>query len=169
MKDINGVELERGDVFVDNSGKWFMIVIGFCGDRMITSYNVKTEEELKNYQGTASWTQEEITRGKLKIIKRRLLGVRDSTGREYRVGNETKCGRIVFDAIKSRNNDGMDYVLYENKGGLGGWNYGRSTYLTIISSYPHEPVRLKIDITIDGKPLELPLDVARARKLGVVE
>jgi len=167
MKDINGVEFEIEDVFV-SAGTNFKIVIGFCGDTMIASKSKKTEEELKKYESTIDWTQEEITRCKLKIIKRRLLGVCDGTGREYRVGDKTASGRIVFDAIKSRNKDGMGCVFVEDIYG-GDWSCESSKSSTIISSYPHELVRPKIGITVDGKPLELPLDVARARELGVVE
>ena len=169
MKDCNGYEIQRGWILKSNDG-FYRRALSVGKKRIITASLSETLEKARTEEhcGT-SWTQEEINRYQTATVQTRPLGVYDANGKEYYVGSMVE-GKEVFDAVKSLNGDGADYVFVRDENYISGWTSFNAKYATITST-PFETPDIKVDfkIWVNGKESTEPLSVETAKRLGVVK
>ena len=168
MKDCKRREIGKEYILRNAEGNFCRV--DYVGkDRITTASSRKTSAQAREipYSGF-SCNKLDINQNKLEIVETRPLGVYDSTGREYFTEDEVVyCGRKhkVFDAVKSRNNDEVGYILVERLTAPGGWDLLGSSDYTIL---PKEDT-IKITIEVNGEKVDKPISVETAKRLGIVE
>ncbi len=169
MKDANGIEIVRGDILKDKYNNYRRV--DYTGKKRIITAELKhTVQEAKEVESSElSWEQEEIDMMNFTIVQRRPLGVYDKNGEEWHYGDIVdETGQEVFEGIKSFNNGNADYIFVKMPLVPGGWSCLLSQDYTIRKPRKIEP-KVSIKIEVNGKPIDQPLSVETARRLGVVK
>ena len=166
MKSYDGKEIRVGCVLKSEISLFCRV--DYVGkERIITADSKCTLKEARNteHEGT-SWSQEEINEAKLTLVEYAPLGVYDEDGREYHEYDEVEFQSEickVFGAIKSKNGDGRDSILFEKNDavGGGGWLYHYSKGFSILPIKPSF-IGKEVEVKLDGKSY-----VAKIVKEGV--
>lgn len=148
MLDKNKNELGKGIVKVDD---WYYKVF-IVSDRQIIvsggSKILKRAREQIYFCGI--WIKESKQMSGIEQIEYESLGVFDSKGREYKVGDTAILSEgatiTVLGAIKSINEDKLNFVYYKDDDDCdGGWNYVNVKNCTILHSALEKPVKEELE------------------------
>ena len=154
MLSYDGKEIAVGCV-LKCKDNWYRRVINVGNKKIITASSFINLEEARNTDSVGShWTQEEINTHKMTLVEYAPLGVYDKNGKEYHQFDEVEyAGKNcrVFSAIKSRNGDGVGYILMERLDWRGGWDITYSNYLQILPLQELSLVGKEATVILEGK------------------